>query len=97
VAADALADELYTVSPSYGVCRMTAWLRCQGYTVNPTRICRLLRQITCEAIHLKPRLSQLVVEHAIDPYFLRGMTIARVNQAWSALSRISSWRLAWCT
>jgi len=29
-----LLDEQYTRTPFYGVCRMTAWLRTQGYQVN---------------------------------------------------------------
>jgi putative transposase len=79
-----LLDEQYTATPFYGVRRMTAWLRQQGYAVNPKHIRRLLRQMGLEAIYPKPRLSQPAAGHAIYPYLLRGVTIGRVNQVWSA-------------
>ena len=79
-----LLDAQYTETPCYGVRRMTAWLRDQGYAVNPKHTRRLLRQMGLEAIYPKPRLSQPAVGHAIYPYLLRGVTIGRVNQVWSA-------------
>ena len=63
---------------------MTAWLRHQGYAVNPKHIRRLLRQLGLEAIYPKPRLSQPAAGQRIYPYLLRGVTIGRVNQVWSA-------------
>jgi putative transposase len=71
-------------TPFYGVRRMTAWLRCQGYGVNHKRVARLRRQIGLEAISPKPRLSQPAAGHVISPYLLRGVTVNRVNQVWSA-------------
>lgn len=79
-----LLDAQYTETPFYGVRRMTAWLRRQGYGVNPKHTRRLLRQMGLEAIDPKPRLSQPAAGHEIDPYLLRGMTMGRVNQVWSA-------------
>ena len=38
-----LLDKQYTDTPYYGVRRMTAWLRSQGYAVNHKRVARLLR------------------------------------------------------
>ena len=38
-----LLDQQYTDTPYYGVRRMTAWLRSQGYAVNHKRVARLLR------------------------------------------------------
>ena len=77
-------DEQYTATPFYGIRRMTAWLRSQGYAVNHKRVGRLLRQMGLEAIYPKPRLSQPTAGHVIDPYLLRGITVNRVNQVWSA-------------
>jgi putative transposase len=77
-------DEQYTRTPFYGVRRMTAWLRGQGYAVNPKHVRRLLRQMGLEAIYAKPRLSQPAVGHTIYPYLLRGVTVDRVNHVWSA-------------
>ncbi len=79
-----LLDAQYTATPFYGVRRMTAWLRCQGYGVNHKRVARLMRQMGLEAIYPRPRLSQPATGHAIYPYLLRGVTVNRVNQVWSA-------------
>lgn len=76
-------DEQYTAPPFYGVRRMTAWLRHQGYAVNPKRVGRLMPQLGLAAIYAKPRLSQPAEGHVIYPYLLRGVTVARVNQVWS--------------
>ena len=53
-----LLDQQYTDTPYYGVRRMTAWLRSQGYAVNHKRVARLLRTMGVETIYPKPRLSQ---------------------------------------
>lgn len=50
-------DEQYTQTPFYGIRRMTAWLRQQGYAVNHKRVGRLLRLMGLEALYPKPRLS----------------------------------------
>jgi putative transposase len=79
-----LLDQQYTATPFYGIRRMTAWLRHQGYAVNPKRVGRLLRHMGLEAIYPKPRLSQPAAGHTIYPYLLRGRKVDRVNQVWSA-------------
>jgi putative transposase len=38
-----LLDQPYPDTPSYGIRRMTAWLRSQGYAVHHKRVARLLR------------------------------------------------------
>jgi putative transposase len=78
-----LLDEQYTHTPYYGVRRMTAWLRSQGYTVNHKRVARLLHTMGLETLYPKPRLSQPHPAHRIYPYLLRGVPITRVNQVWS--------------
>jgi putative transposase len=79
-----LLDEPYTAAPFYGVRRMTAWLRGLGYAVNAKRVRRRLRQLGLIARYPTPRLSQPAQGHAIYPYLLRGVTVTRVNQVWSA-------------
>jgi putative transposase len=79
-----LLDAQYTATPFYGIRRMTAWLQRQGYAVNHKRVGRLLRQMGLEAIYPKPRLSQPAADHLIYPYLLRGVSVDRVNQVWSA-------------
>src|SRR2546426_10445349 len=78
-----LRDEQSTATPYYGVRRMTAWLRSQGYAVNHKRVARLLHTMGLETIYPKPRLSEPHPAHRVSPYLLRGVPITRVNQVWS--------------
>jgi putative transposase len=77
-------DEQYTACPFYGSRRMTAWLVEQGEEVNRKRVQRLMRAMGLEAIYPKPRLSTPGKGHKIYPYLLRGVTIERADQVWSA-------------
>ena len=79
-----LLDEQYTRTPFYGVRRMAWWLGQQGFSVNPKRVRRLMRQMGLEAIYCKPRLSVPAPGHRIYPYLLRDITIDRPNQVWSS-------------
>lgn len=78
-----LLDEKYTDDPYYGIRRMTAWLRSEGYHVNHKRVARLLRKMGIEAIYPKPRTTVPHPEHRIYPYLLRGVEVNRANQVWS--------------
>jgi putative transposase len=78
-----LLDEQYTHTPFYGIGRMTAWLRTQGYEVNHKRVARLMRLMGIEAIYPKPRLSRAGEQEQRYPYLLRNVSIERVNQVWS--------------
>ena len=78
-----LLDAQYTQTPYYGVRRMTAWLRGQGYAVNHKRVARLLRTMGLETIYPKPHTSQGHPTHRVYPYLLRGVAITKVNQVWS--------------
>jgi len=78
-----LLDKQYTDTPYYGVRRMTAWLRRQGYHVNHKRVARLMHTMGIEAIDPNPHLSQTHAMHRVYPYLLRGVPILRVNQVWS--------------
>jgi putative transposase len=78
-----LLDEQYTRTPFYGIRRMTAWLRQQGYGVKHKRVSRLLRLMGLEAIYPKPRLSQPGVTLQRYPYLLRDVAIKQANHVWS--------------
>jgi putative transposase len=78
-----LLDEQYTRCPFYGVRRMTAWLRRQGYRVNPKRVARLMRVLGITAIYPKPHLSVPGDGHEIYPYLLRDVAVERRDQVWS--------------
>jgi len=75
-------DEQYTRRPFFGVGKMTAWLRRQGYRVNPKRIRRLMRLMGLEAIYPKRYLSQPAKEYKRYPYLLEGLEIDHPNQVW---------------
>jgi len=77
-------DEQYLACPFYGSRRMTAWLVGQGESVNRKRVQRLMRLMGLEAVYPKPRLSVAGRGHRIYPYLLRGLSIERPNQVWSA-------------
>lgn len=76
-------DEQYTQTPFYGVRKMTAVLRQEGYAVNPKRVRRLLRTLGLWALVPQPGTSRPAPEHRVYPYLLRGVAIERVNQVWS--------------
>jgi putative transposase len=78
-----LIDEQYTLTPFYGIRRMTAWLRTQGHQVNRKRVGRLMRQMGLEAIYPKPKLSIKGDVSQRHPYLLKGLVIERPNQVWS--------------
>jgi putative transposase len=77
-------DEQYTACPFYGSRRMTVWLTGHGEEVNRKRVQRLMRVMGLEAIYPKPRLSTAGKGHRIYPYLLRGVTVERRDQVWSA-------------
>lgn len=77
-----LIDQQYTSTPFYGSPRMTAWLRREGYQVNPKRIERLMRLMALVAIYPRARVKP-APGHQVYPYLLRNVPIERVNQVWS--------------
>jgi putative transposase len=79
-----LIDELYTACPFYGSRKITEALTRRGEEVNRKRVQRLMREMGLEAIYPKPRLSAAGRGHRIYPYLLRGVTIERPDQVWSA-------------
>jgi putative transposase len=74
-----LLDEHYTRAPFYGIGRMTAWLRQQGYEVNHKRVGRLLRLMDVEAISPKPHLSRPGATAQRYPYSWRDLPIRQAN------------------
>jgi putative transposase len=79
-----LIDEQYTRCPFYGSRRIAAWLRSTGHEVNRKRVQRLLRLMGLEALHPKPNLSAPNRHHKVYPYLLRGVSVDRADQVWSA-------------
>jgi putative transposase len=79
-----LIDEQYLRAPFYGAPRMTAWLRRQGYAVNPKRVSRLLRVMGLAAVVPRRRLSVSDDKARRFPYLLRDLKIVRPGQVWAA-------------
>ena len=76
-------DEQYTKTPFYGVPRLTAWLRSEGYSINPKRVARLMRKMGLAAIYPKPTASAMGKPSKTYPYLLKGLSIIRPNQVWA--------------
>lgn len=77
-----LLDSQYTETPFYGIRRMTAWLRTQGYQVNHKRVARLMRLLGLETLYPRPKLSTGEDNHRKYPYLLKDLTIDAPNQVW---------------
>jgi len=77
-------DRQYTARPFYGVPRMTAHLRREGWEVNPKRVRRLMREMDLMAIYPKRRLSLPDRAHPAYPYLLRGLRIERPDHVWAS-------------
>lgn len=77
-------DELYTEMPFFGVRRMTAVLKREGFLVNHKRIERLMRVMGLCAVYPKPKTSRSLPEHQKYPYLLRNLLIERANQVWAS-------------
>ena len=77
-----LIDAQYTETPFYGIRRMTAWLKTQGYQVNHKRVGRLMRLLGLETIYPRPKLSQGKDNHRKYPYLLSDLIVDAPNQVW---------------
>jgi len=76
-------DEQFTATPFYGIRRMAACLRRQGYHVNHKRVSRLMHLMGIQAIYPRPRTSLNRHQHKIYPYLLDGVEIVHPNHVWS--------------
>jgi putative transposase len=76
-------DEQFLRTPFYGVPRMTAWLRREGYLVNPKRVRRLMRLMGLDAVYPKRWLSQPDDGHRVFPYLLRDVKPQRPDHVWA--------------
>jgi len=63
---------------------MTAYLRHQGYAINPKRVRRLLHLMGLQAIYPKRHTTVVTPGHKVYPYLLHNLVITRPNQVWSA-------------
>ena len=80
-----LMDEHYHYYPYKGAPRMHVWLtRDKGIQVSRNRVERLYYQVMgLRAIMPGPHTSKRHKDHAVFPYLLRDLAIARPNQVWA--------------
>jgi putative transposase len=78
-----LLDEQYFRVPFYGVRRMTAWLRSQGYAINSKRVGRLMMLVGWQTLYRRPKTTLRSQEHAVYPYLLKELEVTRINQVWA--------------
>lgn len=78
-----LMDQQHLQFPFFGRRQMTGWLRLQGYSVNETRVRRLMSLMGLEAVFPGKRTTIVNREHRVYPYLLRGVKVTRPNQVWS--------------
>lgn len=76
-------DRQYTMTPYYGVARMTVHLQGLDHAVNEKRVRRLMRAMGLEAVYPKPRTTVINPENKVYPYLLRGLTIDHCDQVWA--------------
>ena len=77
-----LMDEHYLEHPTHGVLQMQDYLFLCSFIVNTKRVRRLLRLMGIMALYPKRNLSKLGLAKYLRPYLLKGLKIARPNQAW---------------
>jgi len=75
-------DEIYTACPFYGIRKITAQLKLEGWLVNHKAVARHMPLMGLRAIYPGPNLSQRAQLSALYPYLLRGLDIVRPNQVW---------------
>jgi putative transposase len=80
-----LIDRQYLATPFYGARKIAMALKKQaGLMVNRKRVRRLMQFMGIRAVYRRPRTSKPAPEHAVYPYLLRELKIARPNQVWAA-------------
>lgn len=77
-------DEIYTRYPFYGSRRILHELLLEGHKVGRDKVRSIMTVLGLHAIYPKKNLSKPSPNHRIFPYLLRGKTIDRPNQVWSA-------------
>jgi len=75
-------DEQYFATPFYGVLRLTAELKDNGYAVNAKRVRRLMQIVGWKTLYQEPRTTIANKASYKYPYLLKGMVFERANQVW---------------
>jgi putative transposase len=76
-------DALHLDYPFAGSRMLRDLLRDEGVTIGRERVARMMRRMGIEALYRRPKTSKPAPGHKIFPYLLRGVAVARPNQAWA--------------
>jgi putative transposase len=76
-------DELHLEHPFMGARMLRDMLNREGIAVGRKHVATLMRRMGIEPLYRKPNTSRKHPGHAVPPYLLRGLTIARANQVWA--------------
>jgi putative transposase len=77
-------DELHLELPFAGARVLRDLLLLEGAQIGSKHVTTLMRRIGIDAIYRSKNTRRPHPEHAISPYLLRRLTIARPNQVWAA-------------
>ncbi|MFP5043129.1 IS3 family transposase [Parasediminibacterium sp. JCM 36343] len=75
-------DEQYFSTPFYGVLRLCALLRQDGYQVNVKRARRLMKLVGWETLYREPRTTVADKASYKYPYLLKGLAITHRDKVW---------------
>lgn len=75
-------DAVYTAYPFYGIRRITAQLRQDGWLINHKAVARHMQEMGLRALYPGPNLSKRAQAQAVYPYLLRGLKMTQANQVW---------------
>jgi len=76
-------DALHLDYPFAGSGMLRDLLHREGDPVGRRHVATLMRRMGVEALYRKPNTSRKDPQHAVFPYRLRGVSIARANHAWA--------------
>ena len=80
----AAIDEIHLECPFYGARRIQGELADRGYVVGREHTSTLMRRMGISALYPKRRLSEPHPGHRVYPYLLRGKSVTRAGEVWSA-------------
>src|SRR6202008_2722958 len=76
-------DRLHLEFPFAGSRMLRGLLAAEGCKIGRRGVKTLMRRMGMEALYRRPRTTKPEPGHKIYPYLLRGVEIARPNQAWA--------------
>ena len=76
-------DRLHLELPFAGARMLRGLLRQEGHKVGRSKVARLMRVMSIEALYRKPKTTRRHPGHKVYPYLLRNLAVTRSNQAWA--------------